>query len=102
MLTFLFPGIQNSSEFHTRFASSRYRTSFHVHVTMSTVEHQPPEDIAPVPCDGCGLTFPLRQAEGDCPKCVKLALHEIGSPDYNELRVRPILFSLSTSINPQN
>lgn len=52
---------------------------------MST-ECQPLEDIAPLPCDGCGLTFPLRQAEGDCSKCMKLALHELGSPDYNELR----------------
>jgi len=60
---------------------------------MSTVEPQPPEDIAPVPCDGCGLTFPLCQAEGDCPQCVKLVLHEIGSPDYNERWVRPAKYS---------
>lgn len=40
-----------------------------------------------VPCDGCGISFPIRQAEGDCPKCIKLVSFTIDSTDYIQLQV---------------
>jgi len=54
---------------------------------MSAIEPQLQDDIVLDPCEGCGITFPLRQGTGECPKCVKLAEHKIDSPDYNELQV---------------
>ena len=54
---------------------------------MSTTEPQLQGDMIPDPCEGCGITFPLCQGTGECPKCVKLAEHKIDSLDYNELQV---------------
>ncbi|KDR78004.1 hypothetical protein GALMADRAFT_138162 [Galerina marginata CBS 339.88] len=47
-------------------------------------EQEPAQETSalPVHCDGCGILFPLREAAGDCPKCVKLLAYDIGTPDY--------------------
>ena len=44
-------------------------------------------------CDGCGQSFPLRQAEGDCLKCVKLQPHTRDSPEYSEISVSVMVHS---------
>lgn len=52
--------------------------------TSMAQENVPPP---PFPCDGCGKIFPICQAEGDCPKCIKLVSFTIDSADYIQLRV---------------
>jgi hypothetical protein len=44
-------------------------------------------------CDGCGQSFPLQQAEGDCLKCVKLRPHTRDSPEYSEISVSVMVHS---------
>ena len=38
-------------------------------------------------CEDCGLAFPLREAAGKCPKCVKLQNHDRDSAEYQDIQV---------------
>ncbi|KAJ7905017.1 kinase-like domain-containing protein [Mycena leptocephala] len=40
-------------------------------------------------CEDCGLTFPLREAAGKCPKCVKLQNHDRDSAEYQDIQKWP-------------
>ncbi|KAJ7902399.1 kinase-like domain-containing protein [Mycena leptocephala] len=40
-------------------------------------------------CDDCGLTIPLRQAAGQCPKCVKSQDHDWDSAAYKDIQKWP-------------
>ncbi|KAJ7170404.1 hypothetical protein C8R43DRAFT_944918 [Mycena crocata] len=42
---------------------------------------------SPNDCEDCGKVFPLREATGLCPKCVKLRPHALDSTEYKEIFV---------------
>ncbi len=50
-----------------------------------------------ISCDGCGISFALRESSGDCCKCVKLLGLDRDSREYSDIVVS---FSFLFAIDP--